>query len=81
MEQKFIHIIENHFSFKVLLQGLDTDLLGALQNLLCVRGSQDGSVASWTELQVHGKPSHQLDPQLCDGDFVIHHCDCLLRQD
>lgn len=57
------------------------DLFGALQNLLCGRSSQDGSVASWTELQAHGETRHQLDPQLCDGHFVIYHCDSLLCQD
>lgn len=57
------------------------DLFGALQNLLCCGGSQDGSVASCTELQTHREARHQLDPQLCDGHFIIHHCDSLLCQD
>lgn len=57
------------------------DLFGALQNLLCGRGGQDGPVASWTELQAHREAGHQLDPQLRDGHFVIHHCDGLLCQD
>lgn len=57
------------------------DLFEALQNLLGGRGSQDGFVASWTELQAHREAGHQLDPQLCDGHFFIHYCDSLLCQD
>ncbi|TNN69068.1 hypothetical protein EYF80_020771 [Liparis tanakae] len=49
-------------------------------DLLCGRGGQDGSVASWAKLEAHGEARHQLDPQLCDGHLVIHHCDGLLCQ-
>lgn len=58
-----------------------TDLFGALQDLLRSCGSQDGPVAPWTQLHSHGQASHQLDPKLRDGHFVIHHCDGLLSQD
>lgn len=69
------------FSTQLYLNILQpADLFGALQNLLCVCGSQNGPVASWTELQAHGEASNQLDPQLYDGHFVIHHCDGLLSQ-
>lgn len=50
-----------------------SDLFGVLQKLLRRCCGQDCPVASWAELQIHSEACDQLNPQLCNGHFVVQH--------
>lgn len=55
-------------------------LFGCVQQVLSSGCDVEGSVVGGTGLQWETQRAHQLNSQITDGHFIIHHCDGLLSQ-